>query len=164
MDKLKLKQYNNFKEHKMSKYNKEYYKEYYKKHRERLLAKSLKWGSSHKKERHEYYIKHKLHYSEWQLAYYQKNKQAVFSHYSNPIECACCKEKEPAFLCIDHINGGGYQHCSGRGGYRLYDWIVKNNFPPIFRVLCYNCNQAVSRGKICPHQKSETKTDILEKI
>jgi hypothetical protein len=54
--------------------------------------------------------------------------------------CACpgCQEHHIEFLTIDHINGGV-----------LYRWLKKNGYPPGFRVLCYNCNNARGAGE-CP--------------
>ena len=71
--------------------------------------------------------------------------------------CKCCGETEPAFLALDHINGGGNAHRrsmskSGKsvGGGNLYQWIVSNGFPTDFQLLCHNCNFAKSHGG-CPH-------------
>jgi hypothetical protein len=31
--------------------------------------------------------------------------------------------------------------------------IIKNNFPPEFQILCFNCNLGRSRsGGVCPHE------------
>ena len=68
--------------------------------------------------------------------------------------CACCGETEPRFLCFDHINGGGRQErLRGEwGGYTLYRKIIKSEEErKRFRVLCYNCNEAVHRLGYCPH-------------
>jgi hypothetical protein len=90
---------------------------------------------------------------------YHKNRRlndrnAVLTAYGG-AKCACCGETENAFLCIDHINGGGKQHAKeiGGAGSVMYRWLVKNNFPPGFRVLCFNCNNAISLHGRCPHEK-----------
>jgi hypothetical protein len=67
--------------------------------------------------------------------------------------CACCGEKRYEFLGIDHINGNGAQHRRDnnlKGGTSFYKWLIKNNYPEGFRVLCHNCN--FSRGHLgyCP--------------
>lgn len=77
-------------------------------------------------------------------------RELVFDAYGR--KCACCGEKEQAFLCIDHVNGGGNAHRReiGRGG--LYPWLVKNKFPKGFQTLCHNCNFAKAHGG-CPHKR-----------
>jgi hypothetical protein len=34
----------------------------------------------------------------------------------------------------------------------LYRWLVKNNFPKEFQILCHNCNFAKFRLGTCPHE------------
>lgn len=73
--------------------------------------------------------------------------------------CACCGEKHLEFLSIDHINGGGNKHRKemvnqGGSGGNIYWWLIKNDFPPGFQVLCHNCNMAKGFYGHCPHQKS----------
>lgn len=61
--------------------------------------------------------------------------------YSPEVRCALCDEQHDQFLCLDHIEGGGVQHRKEVGyGDNFYKWIVKNNYPLGFRVLCHNCN------------------------
>jgi hypothetical protein len=77
----------------------------------------------------------------------------VLQHYGG--KCACCGETEYKFLAMDHINGNGNKHRKeiGSGGKTLYRWLVKNNFPEGFQVLCHNCNVAKGLYGICPHQE-----------
>ncbi len=82
-------------------------------------------------------------------AFYQSCKEKVFDHYGRV--CSCCGEAEIAFLTIDHIGGGGYQHKKETNS-KLYPWLVQNNYPEGFRVLCYNCNCGRRLGP-CPHEK-----------
>lgn len=81
-------------------------------------------------------------------------KAKVFDYYGNC--CACCEETEFAFLSIDHIGGWGKNHLkpdgNRYGGQALYQWIVKNNFPKGFRILCGSCHYAVSYYGYCPHE------------
>lgn len=75
------------------------------------------------------------------------------NYYSNgKVECACCKENNYEFLAIDHINGGGGKHIKSIGG-KLVRWLIKNNFPQGFRVLCHNCNMSLGHHGYCPHEK-----------
>lgn len=67
--------------------------------------------------------------------------------------CICCKEANPIFLTIDHINNDGAAHRKRLGKRKFYPWLKQNNFPPGFQVLCYNCNRAkYLNGGTCPHQ------------
>lgn len=81
----------------------------------------------------------------------------VLQYYSAPIPfCACCGEKEVKFLSIDHIEGGGTSHrkhlgkSEGKKG-NIVLWIIRNNFPPGFQILCHNCNCAKGYYGACPH-------------
>lgn len=81
----------------------------------------------------------------------QVRKLRVLKHYSKKLECACCRESNIVFLSIDHIHGGGGRHIKEVGD--LYSWLVRNNFPKGFRVLCFNCNQTLGHYEECPHEK-----------
>ena len=87
------------------------------------------------------------------IAYTSKRKlrQKVLGHYGG--KCTCCGEASQEFLAIDHTNGDGSQHRReiGIGGYRIYYWLKKNDFPENFRILCHNCNQAYGIYGYCPH-------------
>lgn len=84
----------------------------------------------------------------------------VLEHYGK--QCACCGEKEYKFLTIDHINNDGAKHRKPSGGRmksdKLYRWLVLNNYPKDFQILCWNCNCGKYRNKgICPHISKEVK-------
>jgi hypothetical protein len=78
-------------------------------------------------------------------------RNIVIDHYGGA--CACCGEDRHEFLAIDHINGGGRKHRDeiGWGSSKLERWIIKNNFPDNFRILCNNCNMAYGTYGYCPH-------------
>lgn len=43
-------------------------------------------------------------------------------------------------LSLDHINAGGRQErLKFNNHYRLYAWLIKNNYPSGYQVLCMNC-------------------------
>lgn len=89
---------------------------------------------------------------EKQKEYRLKIKLEVFSHYCNgEIKCQCCSEKIIEFLSIDHVDGGGTKHRKQIGRGNLYRWLINNNFPNNYRVLCHNCNQAIGIYGKCPH-------------
>lgn len=78
----------------------------------------------------------------------------IYEHYGNGlVQCSCCGEKEVRFLSVDHINQNGADHRREIGGGHLYNWLVKNNFPEGFQILCLNCNHGrFLNAGICPHK------------
>ena len=67
-------------------------------------------------------------------------------------KCRCCGEAENRFLTLDHVNGGGNKD---RRAIRstLWSWLIRNNYPSGFQVLCYNCNCGRAlNGGVCPHK------------
>lgn len=85
-----------------------------------------------------------------------KRKKLVIEKYGGV--CVCCGETEIAFLTIDHINNDGAEHRRkiGHGGTQIYRWLVKNDFPPGFQTLCFNCNCAKSIIGYCPHEEGRS--------
>jgi hypothetical protein len=83
-------------------------------------------------------------------------RQRVFMHYGgNPPRCACCGEQEDAFLTLDHVNGGGGAHrkqVGSKGPNGVLYWLIRNDFPEGYSVLCWNCHMAKDRRGGCPHQ------------
>jgi hypothetical protein len=96
---------------------------------------------------------------EWQ----QRLREATLLHYGgNPPRCSCCGETIMEFLTIDHINGRkGTGHSRSFGGWRLYHWLKKHDFPDGYRVLCYNCNCSQARTKVCPHAKLKASPMVM---
>ena len=130
-----------------------YSAEYRKKNEKKLREKARKYRSENAEE-----IKNKVKtsfgkYRESRLASAKRwrasLKQEVFSAYGK--SCVCCGENNMPFLTIDHINGEGGKHRKSVNG-RIYYWLKKNNFPPGFQTLCYNCNCGRRiNGGVCPH-------------
>lgn len=79
-------------------------------------------------------------------------REAVFGAYGGFV-CACCNERNPMFLTIDHIEGcGGAERRKQGLGHSFYGWLRRHGFPPGFQVLCYNCNLGRAKnGGVCPH-------------
>ena len=70
--------------------------------------------------------------------------------------CACCDENRFEFLAIDHIHGGGNKHHKRRPGGGVLIDIKREGYPrDKYRVLCYNCNNALGIYGFCPHRKKE---------
>jgi hypothetical protein len=78
-----------------------------------------------------------------------RRRWKVINHYGG--KCACCGEDRYEFLAMDHINGGGTQHRKNEKIVNIDRWLIKNEFPDGFRVLCHNCNQAYGSYGYCPH-------------
>ena len=119
-------------------------KTYREAHREHYLELRRRWGLAHREFRQEYNRK------------YQANqRRAVFAFYGGEHpECACCGESHIELLTIDHIGGGGNSHRRQIGEGALYSWLIKNNFPNGFRVLCMNCNWSIGIHGYCPHERA----------
>lgn len=123
-------------------------------------------------QKREFYRKKKATNPEWVKAErkrsaesWHKLRREVFNAYGG-MKCACCGETEESFLTLDHINNDGADHrreLSGKSGKvrglpgTIYSWAKRNNFPPVFQVLCMNCNFSKFRnGGFCAHQSKST--------
>lgn len=86
---------------------------------------------------------------EWKRKHYAEERGRVFDHYGR--ECACCGATEQ--LEVDHIGGGGQRHrdvIPGNGsGSHLYRWLIKNDFPRGFQILCRPCNRHKGKAGRC---------------
>ena len=101
------------------------------------------------------------------------NRFKVLQHYSKTLSnsdipcCNCCGlDEHMDFLALDHIAGKkqmdfeselvklGYS--SKLKGEKLLNWIIKNDFPEGFQILCHNCNHAkFHNNNECPHETME---------
>jgi hypothetical protein len=102
----------------------------------------------------EYAQKHPEKWREYRDRYRKKLKLQVISHYGG--KCICCGENHIEFLTIDHVNGGGTKEreTTGLRGNQFYRWLIKNNFPEDYQILCANCNMAKGKDQFCPvHHK-----------
>jgi hypothetical protein len=87
----------------------------------------------------------------------QKHRLICLIHYGQkPPRCACCGERTVQFLSIDHIDGGGSKQRkeAKMGGSAMFRWLINNNFPPGFQILCHNCNLAKGFYGKCPHPQT----------
>jgi hypothetical protein len=103
---------------------------------------------------------------------YVTNRLNILSHYSKHISnsnipcCNCCGENSHVdFLAIDHIAGKNQMdsepkliklgYSSKLKGKGLINWIMENNYPKGFQILCHNCNVAkglIGNNNICTHE------------
>jgi hypothetical protein len=67
-------------------------------------------------------------------------------------------------LGIDHINGGGTKHRKEIKNFGIYKWLIDNNYPLGYRVLCHNCNCSLGFNGYCPHGeiKDNNVPEIIE--
>ncbi len=107
-----------------------------------------------KQERKEKDRKKNNEYAAWQREQYRK---LVYAAYGD--KCSCCDETELKFLTIDHVNNDGAEHRRSLGTRRagntwqVYRYIINNNYPDDFQILCYNCNCGRNRNQgVCPHK------------
>ncbi len=96
----------------------------------------------------------------------KKTRDVVYTHYcgSENWYCMCpkCNVVGTKFLSVDHINNDGKDHRKeiGKTSYRLYKYIIENNFPNDFQVFCMNCNWGKNINKgICPHHEMKENND-----
>ena len=102
-----------------------------------------------------------------------KIRLKVLQYYSKQLSksdipcCRCCGENlHIDFLALDHITGRRKMDSESellKLGYssslisaNLLRWIIKNNFPKGFQILCHKCNYAKGYSKNknkCPHEK-----------
>ena len=71
-------------------------------------------------------------------------KLKVLIHYG--FKCAMCGYENIDALTVDHINDDGYLQYES-GGHTLYRWLIKNNYPPGFQILCANCQMIKKKQK-----------------
>lgn len=96
---------------------------------------------------------------DYQKSRYARIRQRVVDGYGG--KCYCCGETEPCFLTLDHVNNDGAEHRRKHKavGMRLYQYLIRNKFPPEFQLLCFNCNcgRQINNG-VCPHGRKGVTT------
>ncbi|MDE1814633.1 MAG: hypothetical protein KGI05_08235 [Thaumarchaeota archaeon] len=146
---------------------KEYDIKYKENHRELLRQKARIYRKENPKHNSEYQKRPEVKERQKQLRnrpeFIEKRKQyllsiklKVFSHYCggiNKIKCQCtkCNISIIRMLTIDHINGDAHKNRHQGVGIALCLWIIRNNFPEGFQVLCWNCNCTKGTNRACAH-------------
>lgn len=132
-------------------------REYHKKYRKNHKEQRQKYDTEYKRKMRGYPKRTKNEYSGLNSKdRLRAIRLTILRHYGGLLPCcACCGENEIKFLAIDHINGGGNKHRkiitkNGKGG-NISVWLLRNNFPKGFQVLCHNCNMAKGHWGLCPH-------------
>lgn len=90
-----------------------------------------------------------------------KQKFTIIQHYGG--KCKLCGEKDITVLSIDHIEGRGTEHRRElkKQGTTTYRWLIKNNYPDGFQVLCFNCNMKKHLNGGVSHQNKTVKTQYV---
>jgi predicted nucleic-acid-binding Zn-ribbon protein len=90
-------------------------------------------------------IEIKKYHQKYKKNYRTRDKFLAIEHYSGgTFRCNNCGYDVYEALAIDHALNNGSVHRkevakSGHGG-SMHHWLVANNFPEGFQVLCFNCN------------------------
>jgi len=123
-------------------------------HNQKFCRRCMNWHDpEHRRQyRKNYHEAHRPRAKWIARRYNQKKKEIVIQHYSPDKVCVRCGFSDMRALSIDHINGGGVKHLiqlfgAKRGGRIFYEWLIENNFPEGFRVLCLNCQFIVMAEK-----------------
>jgi len=97
-----------------------------------------------------YYINNKDNIIKKSREFIQKFKLKAMQHYSQKEipECKFCGQKDIRYLNIDHTMGNGKEHRKEINRKNIYLWLVKNNFPEGFQVLCWACNMQKGRRTV----------------
>ena len=102
----------------------------------------------------------------------KENRLKVLQYYSKRLSksnipcCNCCGlNSHIEFLTVDHIAGRQemdsepelkkLKYMSKLSGTALVIWIIKNNFPKGFQILCHNCNQTKGYYGKCPLENKQ---------
>lgn len=119
---------------------KEYGKQWYLENREETRAKKAIYRE---KNRDELRAAGKIYHQRYRERYIEKRaalKYAVFKYYSGGnVKCFECDIIDIDMLTLDHINNDGVEHRKKIGN-KIYKWVIENNFPKGFQVLCWNHN------------------------
>lgn len=100
-----------------------------------------------KEQKKKYNIKNREILADKRYKKRSKYKIMVLQHYGDEVlECAKCGIKNIDCLEIDHINNQGARErrklfgSQGGSGTSFYLWLIRNDFPKGYQVLCKNCN------------------------
>lgn len=89
------------------------------------------------KDRYELYgdrIRLRVRLRSWRI-----RMEAIDRYSSGTRVCVRCGENDLRFLALDHVEGDGREHRKTFSG-TLHAWARSRGWPPMFQVLCHNCN------------------------
>jgi len=115
----------------LNKYNRERYLK--PKIKEKILEKNQKWH----KDNWETILPKKA--KRFQENSWARKQQVVFFYTKGTMSCSRCKEQDIDLLTVEHINGNGIKHRKKISS-SIEKWLVDNDFPEEYDILCRNCN------------------------
>lgn len=102
----------------------------------------------------EYYKKNRLEMLKRTAERTEKLRLIILEHYGNKCNWRGCSIDDLDMLQIDHINNDGHvDQKNGRIGGNLYRYLINNNFPSGYRVLCANHNWKRYRKQVRERQR-----------
>ncbi len=115
---------------------------YLKKNKDRIKIRNKIYRENNREKRRAYSKLYDKNHKEYFKEQAKKIKIIILSHYSNgTMKCAICDWDDVRALTIDHINNNGAEERKKYGeGLTFYNWLIKNDFPIGYQVLCRNCN------------------------
>lgn len=123
---------------------KEQCKNYFRKNKETIRIYKRGWCAKNKKRNREYHKE-----------YCENLRFSILAVLSDgQPKCSCCSENKVEFLTIDHIDRKGIKYGKNKDLktiQQFFLWLIHNNFPEGYRVLCYNCNCSLGHYGYCPH-------------
>ncbi len=89
----------------------------------------------------------------WGAEYRAKLRAEMILAYGG--RCACCGERQPEFLQLDHIHNDGAEDRKNNPATKLFAKLKRLGWPKDrYQLLCANCNFGkFMNGGICPHQE-----------
>lgn len=90
---------------------------------------------------------------------YHANRRSVIEHYGG--KCRWCGIDKYEFLTLDHKNNDGALQRKTIKTAALPLWIITNDFPDSFEVLCWNCNYLKSKKAML--EKCQSKKAIASR-
>jgi hypothetical protein len=110
--------------------DKNYMKKYYIKNKKNWFIYNKKYRTLNRKKCNMYNKQYK-----------ERNRTLILQIYSNGfMKCNHCGYDNVDALTIDHIKNNGSIHRKRLGGSAyFYLWLLKNNFPSGYQILCHNC-------------------------
>jgi len=145
---------------------KEICRRYYQTHKVKQNARTAEWRKQNPEKAKEinrrHFEKHRERFNSRAAETRKRLRDACFAAYGGYV-CSCCGETNEKFLTLDHINRDGAEMRKVHGdGYQFHLWLVRNNFPPVIQVMCYNCNLGRERnGGVCPHKTVHGGSEII---
>jgi len=136
--------------------------EYHLKHKEEIRNRSREYRARNRDrllaQKRDYYAKNRNRLRNQNKAWRAKIRGRFFDLYGK--ECACCHEREEAFLTLGHIKNDGNVERRELGNWGIYAKAIEHPDLSRYETQCFNCNLGAKvNGGVCPH-KSDKESDV----